>query len=145
MPWPTTTATTSRAVDPLSISGNKRKAQIAIPAYGPGILPELWPTLGPDNRTFSAASKIDIQATLERLTEKSPDKKAKGVNYHPLARKVGFLRSLNAPSGLGTYTPRQPGVEMKTYRIKVALKLAKIALRRRPVQPRSCISPLMAS
>jgi len=27
-------------------------AQIAIPAYGPGVLPELWPTLGPDNRTF---------------------------------------------------------------------------------------------
>src|SRR5436305_1030044 len=54
-------------------------AQIAIPAYGPGILPELWPTLGPDNRTFSAASKIDIQATLKRLTEKSPEKKAKGA------------------------------------------------------------------
>jgi hypothetical protein len=53
-------------------------AQIAVPAFGPGILPELWPTLGPDNRTFSAASKIDIQATLKRLTEKSPDKKAKG-------------------------------------------------------------------
>lgn len=54
-------------------------AQIAIPAYGPGILPELWPTLGPDNRTFTAASKIDIQATLKRLTEKSPEKKAKGA------------------------------------------------------------------
>jgi hypothetical protein len=53
-------------------------AQHAIPAFGPGILPELWPTLGPDNRTFSAASKIDIQATLKRLTEKSPEKKAKG-------------------------------------------------------------------
>jgi HEAT repeats len=54
-------------------------AHSAIPAYGPGILPELWPTLGPDNRTFTAASKIDIQATLKRLTEKSPDKKSKGV------------------------------------------------------------------
>lgn len=54
-------------------------AQTAIPAYGPGILPELWPTLGPDNRTFSAASKIDIQATLKRLTEKTPEKKAKGL------------------------------------------------------------------
>src|SRR5262245_36360114 len=53
-------------------------AQHAIPAFGPGILSELWPTLGPDNRTFSAASKIDIQATLKRLTEKSPEKKAKG-------------------------------------------------------------------
>jgi HEAT repeat protein len=53
-------------------------AQQAIPAFGPGILPELWPTLGPDNRTFSAASKIDIQATLKRLTEKTPEKKAKG-------------------------------------------------------------------
>ena len=53
-------------------------AQHAIPAYGSGILPELWPTLGPDNRTFSAASKIDIQATLKRLTEKTPEKKTKG-------------------------------------------------------------------
>ncbi|MBO0698090.1 MAG: HEAT repeat domain-containing protein [Zavarzinella sp.] len=53
-------------------------AQNAIPAFGPNILPELWPTLGPDNRTFSAASKIDIQATLKRLTEKTPEKKAKG-------------------------------------------------------------------
>jgi HEAT repeat protein len=53
-------------------------AQDAIPAFGPGVLPELWPTLGPDNRTFTAASKIDIQATLKRLTEKSPEKKAKG-------------------------------------------------------------------
>jgi hypothetical protein len=53
-------------------------AQHAIPAFGPGILPELWPTLGPDNRTFTAASKIDIQATLKRLTEKTPEKKAKG-------------------------------------------------------------------
>jgi hypothetical protein len=53
-------------------------AQHAIPAFGQPILPELWPTLGPDNRTFSAASKIDIQATLKRLTEKTPEKKAKG-------------------------------------------------------------------
>jgi len=53
-------------------------AQHAIPAFGPGVLPELWPTLGPDNRTFTAASKIDIQATLKRLTEKTPEKKAKG-------------------------------------------------------------------
>lgn len=55
-------------------------AKDAIPAFGPAILPELWPGLGPDNRTFSAASKIDIQATLKRLTEKSPDKKAKGAD-----------------------------------------------------------------
>jgi|SRR5262245_37727245 len=54
-------------------------AQHAIPAFGPAVLAELWPTLGPDNRTFSAASKIDIQATLKRLTEKSPEKKAKGA------------------------------------------------------------------
>jgi hypothetical protein len=53
-------------------------AQTAIPAYGPGVLPELWPTLGPDNRTFTAASKVDIQATLKRLTEKTPEKKVKG-------------------------------------------------------------------
>jgi HEAT repeats len=63
-------------------------AQYAIPAFGPAILPELWPTLGPDNRTFSAASKIDIQATLKRLTEKSPDKKAKGADKQSQVTKA---------------------------------------------------------
>jgi len=63
-------------------------AQHAIPAYGPPILPELWPTLGPDNRTFSAASKIDIQATLKRLTEKSPEKKAKGADKQSQVTKA---------------------------------------------------------
>ena len=63
-------------------------AQLAIPAFGPPILPELWPTLGPDNRTFSAASKIDIQATLKRLTEKSPEKKAKGADKQSQVTKA---------------------------------------------------------
>ncbi|WP_020470207.1 HEAT repeat domain-containing protein [Zavarzinella formosa] len=63
-------------------------AKEAIPAYGPQILPELWPTLGPDNRTFSASSKIDIQATLKRLTEKSPDKKAKGQDKQSQVTKA---------------------------------------------------------
>ncbi|HEX3149309.1 MAG TPA: HEAT repeat domain-containing protein [Gemmataceae bacterium] len=63
-------------------------AQHAIPAFGQPILPELWPTLGPDNRTFSAASKIDIQATLKRLTEKSPDKKAKGADKQSQVTKA---------------------------------------------------------
>ncbi len=63
-------------------------AKDAIPAFGPQILPELWPTLGPDNRTFSAASKIDIQATLKRLTEKSPEKKAKGQDKQSQVTKA---------------------------------------------------------
>jgi HEAT repeats len=63
-------------------------ARDAIPAFGPGILPELWPTLGPDNRTFSAASKIDIQVTLRKLTEKSPDKKAKGQDKQSQVTKA---------------------------------------------------------
>jgi len=63
-------------------------AQHAIPAFGPPILPELWPTLGPDNRTFSAASKIDIQATLKRLTEKTPEKKAKGADKQSQVTKA---------------------------------------------------------
>lgn len=63
-------------------------AKEAIPAFGPQILPELWPTLGPDNRTFSAASKIDIQATLKRLTEKSPEKKAKGQDKQSQVTKA---------------------------------------------------------
>lgn len=63
-------------------------ARDAIPAYGPQVLPDLWPTLGPDNRTFSAASKIDIQATLKRLTEKSPEKKAKGADKQSQVTKA---------------------------------------------------------
>lgn len=60
----------------------------AIPAFGAQILPALWPTLGPDNRTFSAASKIDIQATLKKLTEKSPDKKGKGQDKQSQVTKA---------------------------------------------------------
>jgi hypothetical protein len=63
-------------------------AREAIPAYGPPILPELWPTLGPDNRTFTAASKIDIQATLRRLTEKGGDKKNKGADKQSQVTKA---------------------------------------------------------
>jgi hypothetical protein len=53
-------------------------ARLAIPAYGPVILPDLWPTLAPENRTFIAAYKIDVEATLARLLEKSGEKKGKG-------------------------------------------------------------------
>ncbi len=50
-------------------------ARVAIPAFGPMILPDLWPTLAPENRTFIAAYKIDVESTLARLLEKSGDKK----------------------------------------------------------------------
>ena len=52
-------------------------ARVAIPAYGPVILPDLWPTLAPENRTFIAAYKIDVESTLAKLLEKSGDKKSK--------------------------------------------------------------------
>ena len=60
----------------------------AIPAFGAQILVDLWPSLSPDNRTFTAASKIDIQATLKRLTEKNPDKKAKGADKQSQVTKA---------------------------------------------------------
>lgn len=50
-------------------------ARVAVPAYGPVILPDLWPTLAPENRTFVAAYKIDVESTLARLLEKPTDKK----------------------------------------------------------------------
>jgi HEAT repeat protein len=50
-------------------------ARAAVPAYGTSILPELWPSLAPENRTFVAAYKIDVEATLARLLEKPADKK----------------------------------------------------------------------
>ena len=46
-------------------------ARIAVPAYGPVILNDLWPTLAPENRTFIAAYKIDVETTLARLLDKA--------------------------------------------------------------------------
>jgi hypothetical protein len=65
-------------------------ARVAIPAYGPVILPDLWPTLAPENRTFIAAYKIDVEATLARLLEKSGDKKKsdKGGNVMKAVEKL---------------------------------------------------------
>ncbi len=65
-------------------------ARVAIPAYGPVILPDLWPTLAPENRTFVAAYKIDVEATLARLLEKPTDKKKadKGGNVMKAVEKL---------------------------------------------------------
>jgi len=65
-------------------------ARLAIPAYGPVILPDLWPTLAPENRTFIAAYKIDVESTLARLLEKSGDKKKadKGGNVMKAVEKL---------------------------------------------------------
>jgi hypothetical protein len=65
-------------------------ARVAIPAFGPVILPELWPTLAPENRTFIAAYKIDVEQTLARLLEKSGDKKKsdKGGNVMKAVEKL---------------------------------------------------------
>ena len=52
-------------------------ARVAVPSYGKSILADLWPTLAPENRTFIAAYKIDVESTLARLLEKSSDKKSK--------------------------------------------------------------------
>ena len=92
-------------------------AQHAIPAFGPPILPELWPTLGPDNRTFSAASKIDIQATLKRLTEKTPEKKAKGADKQSQVTKA-VDKILEDPAEGGRVGPESLPI------LKLALKYA---------------------
>jgi hypothetical protein len=65
-------------------------ARVAIPAYGPVILPDLWPTLAPENRTFIAAYKIDVESTLARLLEKGGDKKKsdKGGNVMKAVEKL---------------------------------------------------------
>jgi hypothetical protein len=49
-------------------------AKTALPSFGPTILPDLWPTLSADNRTFLAAHRIDMEATLGKLMEKSGKK-----------------------------------------------------------------------
>jgi hypothetical protein len=65
-------------------------ARVAVPAYGPTILPDLWPTLAPENRTFVAAYKIDVESTLARLLDKSGDKKKsdKGGNVMKAVEKL---------------------------------------------------------
>ncbi len=65
-------------------------ARLAIPAYGQAILPDLWPTLAPENRTFIAAYKIDVESTLARLLEKTGDKKKsdKGGNVMKAVEKL---------------------------------------------------------
>lgn len=64
-------------------------ARVAIPAYGANILPDLWPTLAPENRTFIAAYKIDVEATLARLLEKTGSKKTdKGGNVMKAVEKL---------------------------------------------------------
>ncbi len=65
-------------------------ARVAIPAYGPIILPDLWPSLAPENRTFVAAYKIDVESTVARLLEKSGDKKKadKGGNVMKAVEKL---------------------------------------------------------
>lgn len=65
-------------------------ARVAVPAYGPVILPDLWPTLAPENRTFVAAYKIDVESTLARLLEKGGDKKKsdKGGNVMKAVEKL---------------------------------------------------------
>ena len=64
-------------------------SRVAIPAYGPVILSDLWPTLAPENRTFIAAYKIDVEATLSRLLEKSGNKKSdKGGNVMKAVEKL---------------------------------------------------------
>jgi hypothetical protein len=61
---------TSKADDPVADA----VAKVALPAFGSTILPDLWPTLTPESRTFIAAYRIDIEATLTRLLEKSGKK-----------------------------------------------------------------------
>jgi hypothetical protein len=55
-------------------------AKTALPAFGPNILSDLWPTLSAENRTFLAAYRIDIEATLGRLLEKSGKKSSDKSN-----------------------------------------------------------------
>jgi len=65
-------------------------ARIAVPAYGPVVLNDLWPTLAPENRTFIAAYKIDVETTLARLLDKAGDKKKsdKGGNVMKAVEKL---------------------------------------------------------
>jgi hypothetical protein len=53
-------------------------AQNALPAFGPSVLPDLWPGMAPESRQFLAAYKIDVEATLTRLLEKPAKRGDKG-------------------------------------------------------------------
>jgi hypothetical protein len=73
-------------------------ARVAVPAFGPTILPDLWPTLGPENRTFVAAHKIDAMATVARLLEKPADKK-KAVKAENVIKAVEKLMTTVSEDG----------------------------------------------
>ncbi len=55
-------------------------AKAGLPAFGKQILTDLWATLVPDSRTFLAAYTIDIEATLNRILEKSGKKAGEKSN-----------------------------------------------------------------
>ncbi len=54
------------------------------------------------------------------------DKLESKVNFFPRNRTVAFLRGLKPPAHLASTTPRQKGVEMTTYRVRVALVRATV-------------------
>jgi hypothetical protein len=57
-------------------AAGKAMLELALPAFGKDVLPDLWPSLTPQSRSFEIAYKIDIQATLAKLQERAGPKKA---------------------------------------------------------------------
>lgn len=53
----------------------KAMISLALPSFGKDILPDLWPSLSPQSKSFEIAYKIDMQATLAKLQEKGGGKK----------------------------------------------------------------------
>ncbi len=101
-------------------------AKDAIPAFGKQVLPDLWPTLGPDNRTFTAASKIDIQSTLKRLSSKT-DRKTRGSLGGVASEKTSDVTKavLKLLEDAGPIGPEAMPM------LKAALRVAEPALKRR--------------
>ncbi len=101
-------------------------AKEAIPAYGKQVLSDLWPSLGPDNRTFTAASKIDIQSTLKRLSSKS-DRKSRTTTGGVGTEKTSDVTKavLKLLEDAGPVGPEAMPM------LKAALKVAEPALKRR--------------
>ena len=95
-------------------------AKDALPTFGTQVLPELWPSLAPDNRTFTAAYRIDIQATLRKLTEKT-GKKGGADRSGSVTKAVEKILENSAETGGGI------GPE--------SLPLLKAALKYAPEQP----------
>jgi hypothetical protein len=105
-------------------------AQMALPAYGPSVLPDLWPGMAPESRQFIAAYKIDVQATLARLLDKPTKRGDKGGSVMKAVEKLmASVSGEGAPVGPESLPMLRLALKHApdaTFRRKIAETIARI-------------------